>query len=217
MTTYSCILLDLDGTITDSAPGITSTIAWTLEQMGRPVPPADELLLWVGPPIMDSFRDLAGLNLEESLRALAIYREKYIDEGAYEAALYPGVAALIERIHERGIPLSLATSKPELPATLILRHFQLAQYFTVITGASADETRSSKADVIEEALIRLRSLGHDTSRPVHIGDRIHDIEGAAAHGVPAIAVEWGYGFTNEHADAAAVVRSADELSALLLG
>lgn len=215
--TYSCILLDLDGTITDSAPGITATIAWTLEKMGVPVPPREQLLHWVGPPIMDSFRDLAGFDLEQSERALMIYREKYLDDGAYDATLYPGVGPLIREIGRRGIPLSLATSKPELPATLILEHLSLAEYFTVITGASADEKRSAKADVVAEALLRLSSLGHDVSRPVMVGDRIHDIEGAAAHDVPTIAVEWGYGFAEEHADAAAVVTTTRDLAALLFG
>lgn len=212
---YTCILLDLDGTITDSAPGITSTLAWTLEQMGLPVPPMDQLLHWVGPPIMDSFRDRAGLDPVQSQRALEIYRERYLDQGAYDATLYPGMGPLIRSIAERGVPLSLATSKPELPATLVLRHFSLVDYFTVITGASADETRSTKADVVEEALRRLRDLGHDVSQPVLVGDRIHDVEGGAAHGVPTIAVSWGYGFAEEHEDAIAVAASTRDLARLL--
>ncbi|WP_157154972.1 MULTISPECIES: HAD hydrolase-like protein [unclassified Diaminobutyricimonas] len=212
---YSCILLDLDGTITDSAPGIISTLKWTLEQIGQPVPPAEDLLKWVGPPIMDSFRDFAGLNLEQANEALAVYRAKYLDDGAYDSTLFPGMPALIRDIHRRGIPFSLATSKPELPATLMLEHFDLANHFTVITGASADETRSEKADVIAEALVRLESVGADVSNPVMVGDRIHDVEGAAAHGIPTIGVDWGYGSPEEFADAIAVVSTPAELAELL--
>lgn len=208
---YSAILLDLDGTIADSAPGITSTLAYTFEKMGRPIPSPAELLEWVGPPIMDSFRDLAGFDHDESQHALAIYRAQYIKLGAVDAEPFPGIGRVLRAIHTAGVPLSLATSKPELPATVILRHFGFEQYFDVITGASADEVRSAKADVVEEALRRLRLEGHDVSRPVLVGDRIFDVEGAAAHGIPTIAVNWGYGNDVEHAGAIAVVDTADEL------
>jgi len=212
---FSAILLDLDGTITDSAPGITDTLAYTFEQLGMPVPEYEQLLRWVGPPIMDSFRDLAGMDAATADRALAIYRERYLDRGAYDATLFDGMGTLVQQIAAAGIPLSLATSKPELPATLMLEHFTIAQCFTVITGASADETRSEKADVVEEALRRLRELDVPLDNVVMVGDRIHDIEGAAAHGVPTIAVTWGYGSDAEHAEAALVASSTDELRSLL--
>lgn len=216
MRPYTAILLDLDGTITDSAPGITDTLAHTFAALGRAVPDADELLRYVGPPILDSFRDRAGMTLDERMRALEIYRERYLDRGAYDAVLYPGMGELVRDIAAAGIPLSLATSKPELPATLMLEHFTIAQHFTIITGASADETRSAKADVVAEALVRLRAMDADLSRPIMIGDRVHDVEGAAAHGIPTIAVRWGYGDDAEHAHAVAV---ADDVAALrgLLG
>lgn len=212
---FSAILLDLDGTITDSAPGITDTLAYTFEQLGMPVPEYEQLLRWVGPPIMDSFRDLAGMDAATADRALAIYRERYLDRGAYDATLFDGMGTLVQQIAAAGIPLSLATSKPELPATLMLEHFTIAQCFTVITGASADEARSEKADVVEEALRRLRELDVPLDNVVMVGDRIHDIEGAAAHGVPTIAVTWGYGSDAEHAEAALVASSTDELRSLL--
>ena len=211
MRPYTAILLDLDGTITDSAPGITDTLAYTFAAMGLLVPDADELLRYVGPPILDSFRDRAGMSLDERMRALEIYRERYLDRGAYDAVLYPGMGELVRDIAAAGIPLSLATSKPELPATLMLEHFTIAEHFTIITGASADETRSAKADVVAEALVRLRAMDADLSRPVMIGDRVHDVEGAAAHGIPTIAVRWGYGDEAEHAHAVAV---ADDVAAL---
>ena len=212
---FTAILLDLDGTITDSAPGITDTLAYTYEQLGMPVPAYDELLRWVGPPIMDSFRDLAGMDQPTAERALEIYRARYLDRGAYDSTLYPGMGLLVRDIADAGIPLSLATSKPELPATLMLEHFTIAQCFTVITGASADETRSEKADVVEEALRRLRDLDVSLDNVVMIGDRIHDIEGAAEHGVPTIAVEWGYGTDDERDHAALVASTTDELRSLL--
>ena len=216
-TTYSCILFDLDGTIVDSAPGITATLAYTFERLGLPIPSASELLKYVGPPLLDSFRDFADLTVEQSAEALVIYREKYLDVGAYDATQYPGVGLVLKAIAESPLPMSLATSKPELPATLILEHFNLATYFDVITGASEDEVRSAKKDVVAEALVRLAAMGADISRPVLVGDREHDVLGAAANDVPTIFVEWGYGSVAEQAGSIATVSTPDELQALLLG
>jgi phosphoglycolate phosphatase len=208
-------LVDLDGTIVDSAPGITATLAYTFEQLGEPVPAPAELLRWVGPPILDSFRDLAGLDAEESARALAIYRDKYLADGAYDAAVYPGMPEVLRSISEAGLPMSLATSKPETPARAVLEHFGLTRYFDELTGASDDEVRSAKKDVVEEALRRLAARGADLSRPVLIGDRHHDVDGGAHHGVPTIFVTWGYGSPAEQAGAIAVVDTPDELLPLL--
>jgi phosphoglycolate phosphatase len=216
-TPYSCILFDLDGTIVDSAPGITATLAYMFEQLGKPIPTPSELLRYVGPPLLDSFRDLAGFSPEESARALGIYREKYLNVGAYDATQYPGVGLVLKAVHESPLPMSLATSKPETPATLILEHFNLARYFDIITGASDDEVRSAKKDVVAEALIRLEAMGADISRPVLVGDREHDVHGAAANDVPTIFVEWGYGSVAEQAGSVAVVKTPEELKALLLG
>jgi len=216
-TPYSCILFDLDGTIVDSAPGITSTLAYMFERLGKPIPTPSELLQYVGPPLLDSFRDLAGFDADESAVALEIYREKYLNVGAYDATQYAGVGLVLKAVHESPLRMSLATSKPETPATLILEHFNLARYFDVITGASDDEVRSAKKDVVAEALIRLEALGADISRPVLVGDREHDVHGAAANDVPTIFVDWGYGSLAEQAGAVAVVETPQELQRLLLG
>jgi phosphoglycolate phosphatase len=214
---YTSILFDLDGTIADSAPGITRTLAYTFAELGRPVPSQDELLAYVGPPILDSFRDRGGMSLGEAAEALAIYRPRYLEEGALDSSVFPGVADVLRAIHAAGIPLSLATSKPEGPATLMLSHFGLLDYFDIITGASDDEVRSSKRDVVAEALVRLAAFGADLSRPVLVGDREHDIEGAAANGLPTIFVGWGYGSVAEQVGSVAVAPTPADLRQLLLG
>jgi phosphoglycolate phosphatase len=214
---YSCFLFDLDGTILDSAPGITSCLAYTFATLGLPIPSAAQLRAFVGPPMLESFRVITGLDAAQSREALTVYRAKYLDDGAYDASPFPGIGPLLRRIHASPVPLSLATSKPELPATLMLEHFNLARFFDVITGASADESRSSKADVVAEALLRLEATGADISRPVLVGDRIHDVEGAAVHGVPTIFVTWGYGSVVEHKNAIAVVDSPLKLQIKLFG
>jgi phosphoglycolate phosphatase len=214
---FTSILFDLDGTIIDSAPGITATLAYTFETMGLPLPSPAELLAYVGPPILDSFRDRAGMSLGEAAEALAIYRPRYLESGALNSSVFPGVADVLRVVHAAGIPMSLATSKPETPATLMLSHFGLLGEFDIITGASDDEVRSSKQDVVAEALVRLAEFGADLSRPVLVGDREHDIEGAAANGVPTIFVDWGYGSAAEQAGSIAVAHTPVELQHLLLG
>lgn len=212
---FSAVLFDLDGTIVDSAPGITSTLRYTLDHLGLPVQTPAELLRWVGPPILDSFRDYGHLDEDESRYALAVYREKYAAEGVYDATAYPGVLDVLRAVHAAGVPMSLATSKPESLAKLILTDLGVADCFTEITGASEDEVRSKKADVVEEALRRLRADGADLSNVVLVGDRVHDVEGAAAHGVPTIFVSWGYGTPDEADEALLTATSAAELRAEL--
>ena len=214
--TWTCILFDLDGTITDSAPGITGTLVDTFVELGRPVPTPVELLAYVGPPLLDAFRALGGMSAEEAQAALVVYRRRYNAGGLFDSSVYPGVPDVLARIAQACVPLSLATSKPESAARRVLEHYGLAQYFTVICGASEDEVRSAKADVVEEALRRLRELDVDLSAPVMVGDREHDVHGAAAHGIPTIMVEWGYGSPAEAAGTVAVVSEAEELATLLL-
>ena len=213
---WSCVLFDLDGTIADSAPGITATLAHMFEVLGLPVPTPAELLTYVGPPLLDAFRDFAGFSPERSAKALEVYREEYALNGVRGTAAYPGMDGVLRAVHEGGVPLSLATSKPELPALRMLDHYDLTKYFDVIAGASVDETRSAKADVVEEALVRLTAIGADVSNPVMVGDRVHDVEGAAAHGVPTIFVEWGYGSPAEQVGAVAVAKTPADLRTLLL-
>jgi phosphoglycolate phosphatase len=213
---WSCILFDLDGTITDSAPGITEQLAKTLAFMGLPVPSPAHLLEYVGPPILDSFRDLAGMDDDAQQRALAHYRAGYAGGGVFDSTVYPGVPEVLRAIRDAGIPLSLATSKPESQARRVLDHYGLTGFFTEICGASEDEVRSAKADVIEEALRRLRAAGVDLGRVVMVGDREHDVLGAASHGIPTIMVGWGYGSPAEQAGTIAVVDTAAELESLLV-
>jgi phosphoglycolate phosphatase len=216
MSAFTSILFDLDGTIVDSAPGITDTLAYTFAELGRPIPSPAELLAYVGPPILDSFRDRAGMSLGEAAEALAIYRPRYLEVGAFNATVFRGVPEVLRAVHAAGIPTSLATSKPEDPARVILSHFGLLGELTLITGASADEVRSSKADVVAEALERLAAIGADLSSPVLVGDREHDIAGATANGVPTIFADWGYGSPAEQVGTIAVAQTPEHLRQLLL-
>ena len=173
MLTYQSVLLDLDGTLVDSAPGIVSTIAFTLKEMGREVPTMAELRRWVGPPLPQSFEVRGQMSPSEAREAVTIYRGRYLDVGVYDAKLFDGIADLLLGLRDAGAHLAIATSKPTTPATIMLEHFTLSDFFDVISCAADDETRGSKAEVVEDALAGLRQKGLPTDN--------------------AIMVRWGYG------------------------
>lgn len=215
---WSCVLWDVDGTIVDASEGILRRLTLTLEHFGRSAPTRAELVHWIGPPMYHSFQDNVGMSPEEAEEAVTFYRALAKTEGYTSGAvLLPGIADLMAEIAANGIPQATASSKPENQVVALMTHFGLAPHLTVIAGATPDEkTLSAKADVIADALRRLRAAGVDTSRPVLIGDRHHDVEGGAVHGVPVIFVRWGFSWPHEAEGAQAAVDDATQLRDLLL-
>ena len=211
MLKYQTVLLDLDGTLVDSAPGIVSTIAFTLKEMGREVPSMQELLRWVGPPLPQSFEVRGKMTAEEARDAVTIYRSRYLDVGVYDAKLFDGVADLLKALEDAGAHLAIATSKPTTPATIMLEHFTLSDHFDVIACAADDESRGAKAEVVEDALSGLSARGLPVDNAIMVGDRIHDVEGAAHHGLETIMVRWGYGGPAEWEQAQHVIDTPRQL------
>ncbi len=202
------ILFDLDGTLTDSGPGIMNCAKLALQHYGLPIPTEAELRTFVGPPLGDSFIRF-GVPAEEAYNAIAIYRSRYIPIGKFENDPYPGIRELLERLHSEGYPLYVATSKPEKMSVEILEHFDLAKYFTIIAGATMDASRSSKADVIAYLLNQCGGC----ENAMMVGDTAFDVIGAKAHGIPTVGVAWGYGKVEEmeQAGAVAIVHTIQEL------
>ena len=188
------ILFDLDGTLTESGPGIISSVRYALAKMGVPSLDDAQLRRFIGPPLLDSFRDHCGLDPADVTVAIAAYREYYATDGQFENAVYDGIPELLTSLRGAGRTLAVATSKAEVFAASILEHFDLAQYFTTIVGSELDGRRTAKADIITEALAR---LDRPTTGTVMIGDRSHDVRGAVAVGVGSIGVLWGYGDDEE--------------------
>lgn len=215
---YTCVLWDVDGTIIDASVGILRRLNVALTHFGRPAPTRDDLVHWIGPPMFQSFQVQAGMTPEESADAVAFYRSLGKADGyTTDVATYPDVPEIIRELHAAGVPQATASSKPENQVDALVDHFDLRPYFLATVGATPDEaTLASKADIVVEALKRLRERGADTSRPVLIGDRHHDVEGGNVNGVPVIFVEWGFSDEHEGDDAAFRVSSPDELKALLL-
>ena len=199
MQDYTIILFDLDGTLTDSAPGILNSVRYACRKLGLPIPGEETLRRFLGPPLIASFR------------------EYFPTKGLFENEVYPGIPALLADIKSAGKTVIIATSKPEAYARRILEHFGLAQYCDFICGATLDETRTDKAEVIAYAL---ETAGiTDKTGLVMVGDREHDVLGAKKNGLPCIGAVYGYGTAGEltAAGAAALAETVDELHKLLLG
>jgi phosphoglycolate phosphatase len=199
------ILFDLDGTLTESGPGIMSSVRYALAKMGEPALDDEQLRRFIGPPLLDSFRDFCGFDPAEVAVAIAAYREYYATDGQYENSVYDGIPELLASLRTAGRTLAVATSKAEVYAASILEHFALTEYFSTIVGSELDGRRTAKSDIITEALDR---LGRPASGTVMIGDRSHDVRGAVTVGVGSIGVLWGYGD-----DAELTAAGADALAA----
>ncbi|QDZ16885.1 HAD family hydrolase [Humibacter ginsenosidimutans] len=214
-TAWSAVLFDLDGTITDSAPGITQSLATALAEIGHPVDDPDSLTVHVGPPLHETLRSF-GLTDDETEAAVVAYRAHADFTDLHGNAVFPGVLGLLHSLREAGVPVALATSKPTGRATRILEHFGLLPYFTVVGGSPDSGANATKADVIRWVREQLELKGIGTDRLVMVGDRGHDVLGAEENDVPSIIVEWGYGSPVEAVGAMAVVHSTDQLRGLLL-
>lgn len=200
------VLFDLDGTLTDSAPGMLASIRHAMDALGLEQPSPEVLRSFLGPPLAVSFGQTLGLGDADVTRAIAAYRERYHDVGLFENSVYPDVPETLQALTGQGLVLAVATSKPTVSATRILERFGLADSFTWIGGALLDRSRDSKAAVIAHVLDELRGLGAwDADRAiVMVGDREHDVHGAKAHGIDTIGVLWGYGSQAELLAAGAV-------------
>lgn len=214
---WNTVLFDLDGTLTDPKEGITKSVAYALSHFGIEVEDLDTLTKFIGPPLVDSFSEFYGLSEEDSRTAVEKYRERFSVKGWAENVPYPGVDTLLHDLKAAGKTLIIATSKPEEFALKILNHFGLAQYFDLICGAPMHAPKGhGKVDVIRDALHRASMNTLDGA--VMVGDRLHDVEGAHAVGLPCIAVLYGYGDRAEHEACNADVIAEDmaQLRALLM-
>ena len=213
---YQYILFDLDGTLTDSREGITKSVQYALDKVGIHEPDLTSLEHFIGPPLYDEFMRCYGFSPEVSKTAVAAYRERYNDIGWKENLLFDGIPAVLKALGDAGRKLGVASSKPKVFVERILDLFDIAQYFDEVSGATLDGRISTKAQVLDCAL---RGLGvTDKAQAVLVGDRMHDVEGAKAHGIDCVGVTFGFGGRQELAEAGAahIVDTMDELQAVLL-
>lgn len=226
---FKYILFDLDGTLTDPKEGICKSVQYALKKHGIEEADIDKLEPFIGPPLLDSFMEYYNMDNEEATIAINDYRERFSTIGLYENAVYPGIVKLLAKLKKRQIKLAVASSKPTVYVEKILAHFKLKNYFDVIVGSELDGRRTAKDEVIEEALMelyfgkeskatKLDECSDYIKETAMVGDRSLDIEGAKAHQIFAIGVDYGYAEYGElkQAGAGFVADTVAELEAFLL-
>lgn len=209
------LLIDLDGTIIDSYPGIRESFVHAINHLGLPVPSEAQLRKVPGPPVYDSLRGF-GCDHETASRGVDVFRGSYESEGWRQCSVFPGWEAALQRWKQQGFQLATATSKGEELAKRTLEAFDLAHYFDFIGGANAAQQRRGKAAVIKHVLDTM-GWSPDQHPMVMIGDRIHDVEGATAFGIETVLVRWGQGDEEEWQQAAALADDMQHLEEIIDG
>ncbi len=191
---YQYVLLDLDGTLSDSAPGILGSLRLAFAEVGVPWPGEGAAHSLLGPPFWHSLPPLVGADNVPAV--VEAYRRHYVqDEAMFQTSRYQGALELVSELSRLGLRLAVATSKPEPHASRIVAHLGLSSYFETVCGDTVDGQRDSKALVIAEALGRLGDP--PPAEVLMVGDRSHDVLGAAAHGIECAGALWGYGSVAE--------------------
>jgi phosphoglycolate phosphatase len=195
------LFFDLDGTLTDSRPGILASMRHALTLLGREIPADDALSRFIGPPTHVAFRELLGSDDPElNARTITLYRERYAQLGLFESSVYAGVSEGLEALRAANHRLFVVTSKPRVFAETIIDHFDLRQYFSQVYGSELNGERSNKGELIAHVLQSERILPANVWM---IGDRLHDVVGAKENGVRVAGVLWGYGSREELSEAGA--------------
>ena len=215
---YQYIFFDLDGTLTDPREGITKSVQYALGHMGIEETDLTKLLPFIGPPLLESFQEYYDFTEGEARKAVEYYREYFSETGVFENLLFDGVKELLTSLKAHGKVVAIASSKPEVFVRMILEHFGVEQYFDYICGGSMDESRLKKEEVIEELLGRMQLSGEERKKILMVGDRRHDVEGAACFGIPCLGLSMGFAAKGEleRAGAVDIVDSMKELEAFIL-
>ena len=225
------VLFDLDGTLTDPKEGITKCVQYALADFGIIEPDLDALTCFIGPPLLQSFREYYGFDEEEAKRAVAKYRERFSTVGLFENSVFEGVHEMLNKLREKGKVICLATSKPEVYAKKIIEKYGINKYFDIVVGSELDGRRTNKAEVIEEVLHQLavkaeydaatvyaKPTADIREKAIMVGDRHHDIDGAKTCRMESIGVRFGYAEPGELEEAGAtyIADTVEDLTKLLL-
>ena len=233
---FQYILFDLDGTLTDPKLGITTCVQYALRSFGIEEENLDKLEPFIGPPLIESFKQFYGFSQEQALSAQEKYRERFSVTGWQENEMYPGIDTMLKTLSDWGVKLAVASSKPEVFVEKILVHFGIRDYFTAAVGSELDGRRVNKDEVVLEALHRLGVITQDDAEGyltegkvfgnglknknlAMVGDRKFDVEGAKAMNLVSVAVSYGYAQGEELklAQPDYIADTVEELSKILLG
>lgn len=196
MNKFDYVIFDFDGTVVDTGEGILKSLQYSFREMGREVPPMEDLKKFIGPPIHYSYTHFYGVSEDEVGDYIRKYRERYKIKGIYESQLYDGMKELLESLKEKGVKLGIASSKPEHLIYAVADFLKITDCFDAIVGVKVDDSNhSTKAGLVSEAMKLLGA--EDKSKVLMVGDRKFDIDGAAGAGVKSCGALWGYGDEEE--------------------
>ena len=205
------ILLDMDGTIIDSGPGIMRCINHTLVHYGLPEAPLEVLKKCVGPPLSDTFKNRFGFSEDKIMEAITVYRAEYAAGGIFECELYPGIRECIKALCDAGYDVVVTSSKHDVACRRIVKHFGIDEFFYDVVGSTGDTSRETKTEVLE-AFFEMHP-DKKKENAILVGDTTYDAEGAKNAGIRFLAVSYGYG-TRESLEATeniGIVDSVDEI------
>ena len=197
------ILFDLDGTLTDPALGITNSIMHAIKKMNLEPQKREDLYVFIGPPLHESFMNFFHLSSQEADLAVENYREYFSVHGLFENDPYPHINEILADLKNKGYQIALATSKPEIYAKQILEKFDMAQYFDIIKGSKLNDRTENKTRIMKEAMDFFND--DDLTRYVMVGDRKFDMLGAKELGIDSIGVTYGYGSRQELEESQATI------------
>lgn len=187
---YKYILFDLDGTISQSAEGIRFSLEKVLEHYNIEGVDLSDYTKYIGPPLLDTLKNLCGMPEELCGEGYELYRDWYARKGRLMNKPYDGIIEVLSELRLRGMKLAVCTSKLEDTAVIVIKELGLEEYFDVVAGSNRDSTRKDKRDLIPYAAQR---LGGNLAHTVMLGDTWYDAKGAMECGVDFIACSYGYG------------------------
>lgn len=213
------VFFDLDGTVTESAPGIINSVVYAIKKLGVRMPSQEELTKFVGPPLSESFVKYCDVDPSRTKEAISIFREYFAEKGIFENNVYPGIPELTAKLKNLGAKVILATSKPQLFAERILTHFNIIANFDAVYGNSMDEKYTDKVLLLRDIIAKTGIKDDELKDCVMVGDRSSDIFGARGAGIRSIGVLYGYGDRPELEGAGAdiIVETVSELEKVLTG
>ena len=211
---FTHVFFDLDGTLTESGPGIMKSVQYMLHELGIEENNEQNLRRFIGPSLIYSLTTFYGLTQEEAARGVKIYRPYYDKYGAFDNSVYSGIPELLSSLKTAGKTLCIASGKPEYLIAPITEHFGIADYFTVLGGSDVNEARADKTEVIASVLSRSGAVPEKT---IMVGDRRFDIAGAKSNGMRSVGVLYGYGERTELEEAGAdfIAQTTGDLLKLL--
>lgn len=194
MSRYKYVLFDLDGTVSESAPGIRKSLEHAITSLDKPLPNLDDYTLYIGPPLLDTFRNLCRFDEPDCQKGLVLYRDFYNETGKYLNKLYDGVKDVLKSIRQSGAKTAVCTSKYEKFAEEIVEILGVTEYFDAVCGSAFDGSRKDKKDLIPYAVESLGgNIETDRKRTVMLGDTYFDARGARLCKVDFVGVKYGYG------------------------